>query len=78
MVPLAKRLWEGWKRIAKRIGDIQARVLLILFYFGVLSPFALAVSWGSDPLAIKAGAPRGWQPKAKEAGTPLERAIRQF
>lgn len=26
-------LWDGWKRVAKRIGDIHARILLTLFYF---------------------------------------------
>jgi lipopolysaccharide/colanic/teichoic acid biosynthesis glycosyltransferase len=75
---IVRRLWEGWRRVAKRIGDIQARVLLILFYFVVLSPFALAVRWGSDPLAIKPGTPRGWQLKGEREGSAVERATKQF
>lgn len=67
-----------WKRVGKAIGDIQARILLVLFYFIVLAPFALALLWGSDPLAIKAGAPRGWRQRDDGKGTPIERATRQF
>jgi len=69
---------EWWKRVGKRIGDIQARVLLSCFYFVVLGPFALVMRWRSDPLAIKAGTTRGWQLKTAERGTSMERAGRQF
>jgi len=69
---------EWWKQVGKRIGDIQARVLLSFFYFVVLGPFALIVRWRRDPLAIKAGGLRGWQPKGPEKGTTIERAHRQF
>lgn len=71
-----RALWEGWKRVAKRIGDVQARILLTIFYFSILAPFALVVRWGMDPLAIKAAA--GWRSKEDSSGNPLERASRQF
>lgn len=67
-----------WKRIGKRIGDFQARVLLMLFYFLILGPFALAVRWGSDPLAIKARRSPGWHPRGHLEEAPMERATRQF
>jgi hypothetical protein len=35
-----QRLWEGWKRVGKKIGDFQARLILSLFYFICLSAFA--------------------------------------
>ncbi len=73
-----RRLWEWWKRVGKRIGDFQARVLLSFFYYTVFAPFAIAVRWVSDPLAIKDGAPRGWQLKREEEASPTERATRQF
>ncbi len=73
-----RRLWERWKRVGKRIGDFQARVLLSIFYYTVFSPFAIAVRWVSDPLAIKDSAPRGWQLKREEEASPTERATRQF
>ncbi|HMD97585.1 MAG TPA: hypothetical protein VKM93_09690 [Terriglobia bacterium] len=71
-------LWEGWKRVAKTIGNFQARVLLAIFYFTLFCPFALAVRWSSDPLAIKANAPRGWQPLNPPDSSPLDRARKQF
>jgi len=72
-----RTVWKWWKRVARRIGDIQARVLLIFFYFVLLGPFALAVRWGSDPLMIKTGTPRDWCPRADKDGTPMESARRQ-
>ncbi len=71
-------LWERWKRFGKRIGDVQARALLSLFYFIILAPFALIVRWLSDPLAIKSDTARGWQIKGEGEGSPRERASRQF
>ncbi len=65
------------KRIARKIGDFQARVILIVFYFAILGPFAVWLRWSSDPLAIKPGTPRGWRPRESPGGTSLERAIRQ-
>lgn len=74
----ARSLWEGWKRVGRKIGDIQARAILMLFYFVVLAPFALVVRWGADPLAIKPGARRGWQPRETDDGAPKDRATQQF
>ena len=73
-----RKYWEWWKRVAKKIGDVQARFCLILFYFVVLGPFALAVRYWSDPLAIKVGSPRGWRPRDDKVGVPTERASKQF
>ncbi len=73
-----RRLWERWKRVGKKIGDFQARVLLSFFYYAVFSPFAIAVRWVSDPLAIKDGALRGCQLKRAGEASPTERATRQF
>jgi hypothetical protein len=72
-----KRIWEWWKRTARKIGDFQARLLLILFYFLILAPFALLV-WASDPLEMKHKAINRWRPRAPEKGDPMERAIRQW
>jgi len=64
--------------VARKIGDFQARVLLIVFYFLIFGPFALLVSRVSDPLAIKPNGPRGWHPRGNPEGAPMERARRQF
>lgn len=75
---LGRILWERWKTVGKSIGDFQARLILILFYFVVLGPFALAMRWASDPLAIKVGSPRGWRPRDNKAAAPIERSTKQF
>jgi hypothetical protein len=76
--PLWRRLWEGWKRVGKKIGNFQARVLLGIFYAIFLTPFALMLRWLSDPLAIKPGSRRGWLPRDDQQASPEELAKRQF
>jgi hypothetical protein len=77
VVGSARKLWERWKQIARKIGDFQARVLMTLFYFVILGPLAMILRWRSDPLAIKARTPRGWIDREARAGGPLEQARRQ-
>lgn len=50
---MLKQTWQAWKRIAHRIGNLQARVLLTVFYAVLVLPFGLAVRLFSDPLRIK-------------------------
>jgi len=73
-----KAIWTSWKIIGRKIGDFQARMFLAVFYFVILAPFALAVRWGSDPLAVKPGRAQEWQPRIDEEGAPMDRARRQF
>jgi hypothetical protein len=47
------RLWNAWKRLAHRIGDFQARVLLTAIYAVLILPFGLVVRAFFDPLRIK-------------------------
>jgi len=75
---ILRRLWEGWKRFGRRLGDFQARVLLTLFYFSAIMPFAILVRCATDPLSLKSRTPRGWRPRPVAPGGPLERARRQF
>jgi hypothetical protein len=48
-----KSFWAAWKRLAHKIGNFQARVLLTLLYAIILLPFGLIVRLFSDPLRIK-------------------------
>ncbi len=74
-----RNAWEGWKRIARKIGDFNARVILTLFYILLFSPFAIALRLFSDPLQIKGTENQGWIPRVDtEEITPLEKATRQF
>jgi hypothetical protein len=48
-----KRLWAGWTRLAHKIGNFQARVLLTVLYAVLVFPFGVIVRLFSDPLRIK-------------------------
>ena len=54
---LPARVWARWKVIAHVFGNFQAGVLLTVFYFAVVPPFALIVKVFKDPLALRP--PRG-------------------
>lgn len=73
-----RRLWEAWKRFGRRVGDFQARLLLVLFYFTVLAPFALVLRLTADPLALGPRGRRGWQPVDPGRQDPVARARAQF
>lgn len=77
---LPRRIWEGWKKIARKIGDFNARVILTVFYLVLLMPFAILVKLFTDPLEIKKNTmKKGWQPREEKPGvSPMERAARQF
>lgn len=73
-----RKIWEGWKKIARKIGDFNARVILTIFYLLLLMPFALLVKAFTDPLEIKKNAKKGWQLREEKPDlTPMERAARQ-
>jgi len=73
-----RRLWQGWASFSKRAGDFQSRVLLSVFFFILVSPFALAVKIFSDPLRIKYRSKDSlWSPKPKTK-VDLEQFRRQF
>jgi hypothetical protein len=73
-----RELWAGWKRVARKIGDFQARVLLTIFYFVLLAPFALIMRRTSDPLTLKPATQRGWGVKEGPAQYTVEMARKQF
>ena len=73
-----KKLWQSWENFSKRMGSFQSRIILSLFYFIFVTPFALGVKIFSDPLRIKhQGSKSHWIPK-KEIKYDLEQYRRQF
>lgn len=69
--------WARWKLIAHVIGNFQARLLLSVFYFVVVPPFALIVKL-KDPLGLRRkSAGSGWVDRPT-ADTPSGAARRQF
>lgn len=70
-----KKIWEGWKKIAKKIGDFNSRVILTIFYFIFITPISLPIKI-KDPLGIK-NKKQNWIPKEASEGTAMEQALRQ-
>ena len=58
--------WQSWKRIARKVGNFQARVLLTVFYATLMLPFGIAVRLLLDPLRIKKR-PARWLDHPEEA-----------
>jgi hypothetical protein len=73
-----KAVWSRWKVIAHKIGDFQARLLLSLFYFAILGPFALGARIFSDPLRLGLKSPTAWLPRPSANDDELILARRQY
>ncbi len=71
------RFWRLWKKIGQVIGDFIARLVLSLFYFTILVPFALGVRLFSDPLDVKEHSNKSWWLKRRTRDLLLEDARRQ-
>jgi hypothetical protein len=69
--------WERWKKIARAIGVVQTRILLVLFYFVFVLPLGLIVRSTGDPLHLKARTGGNWTPHRQEKAS-LDSARRQF
>ena len=76
-VGVLSRIWRRWTVIAHRIGEVQARLLLSVFYFVIVAPFALGLRLLSDPLRLGRAVPPRWLPRPRSEHEPLARARRQ-
>ena len=70
--------WSRWRELSQKAADVQARVLLTVFYFTVMLPFGVVMGLFRDPLRIKQR-PSGsyWVERKPTSGT-LADAKRQF
>jgi hypothetical protein len=50
---MLKQVWLRWKRIARAVGTLQARILLTVFYAALVLPLGIVVRLFSDPLRIQ-------------------------
>ena len=53
---MLKRLWEGWKRVAKKIARFNSMVLCTVLYFVVLPFVAIPFRLSMDPLRLQGDA----------------------
>jgi hypothetical protein len=68
--------WRGWRRVARKIGAVQSRIVLAVFYFVLLAPFAVALR-RTDPLRLRATPSWPWLPDG-EPGAAQRSIGRQF
>ena len=69
--------WSKWRELSRKAGELQARIILTVFYFTLAAPFGLARRF-SDPLRMRAAnRPRAWLPR-RTRDLSLEDARRQF
>lgn len=72
-----RRLWNGWKHVAEKIGAVQSRLLLTVFYFVLLPPFAVAARTGKDALRLRRVAGSAWVERPARP-TTLDAFRRQY
>ena len=71
-------LREKWKVFGYKVGNFQARLVLSLFYFIVICPFAVVVKFVSKPLRLKVFNTSNWLPNQTRDEDILSRARKQF
>ncbi len=71
-------LWSRWKILALAVGTFQSRMLLSLFYFLVIPPFAAIIKIFADPLGLKKSHPAKWHPKEARQEDFFQESKRQF
>ena len=52
---MLRTLWSRWLVLARKIGQFQSRIILTLFYFVFVTPFALIARLFTDPLHLRRG-----------------------
>jgi len=70
------RVWSAWKRIARRIGDFNGRVVLTLLYAVLVIPVGLILRQVADPLRRRRPQTSNWTPRVPAPAT-LDEARRQ-
>lgn len=75
---MVKRLWSKWKTFAQKIGDFQARIILSLFYFLIVSPIGIVFKFADDSLRLKRPKNNSYWLNREIRKTNLEEERRQF
>jgi hypothetical protein len=73
-----RTLWHAWQRLGQIMADVVVRVILSVFYFSVLIPFAIGIRLSQDPLGTKTHAQLGWWCAREPAADNLDLARRQY
>ena len=71
-------LCSRWKVMAQKVGTFQSRMLLSLFYFLVIPPFAAIIKIFLDPLGLKKSPAAKWHSKESRQADFFKESKRQF
>jgi hypothetical protein len=72
-----KGMWDHWKKVARAVGVVQTRILMVILYFLLVFPLGLIMRLTGDPLRLRVHTGSNWTPHRHE--TPgLDSARRQF
>jgi hypothetical protein len=69
--------WGRWKKIARAVGVVQTRILMVIFYFLIVFPLGLIMRLRGDPLHLRPSTGTNWSPHRHEPPS-LDTARRQF
>ena len=73
---MLQKVWTKWKAFGEFLGNILARVVLTIFYFTIMAPFAIGAQLFSDQLGIKSIPKNYWQDRTTQPET-IEKARSQ-
>lgn len=76
MVCWLAAIWEKWKHIARRIAEIQGRVVLGLLYVLLVCPVGVVLQILRDPLGRRRPMASNWRLRSPTVNT-LDEARRQ-
>jgi hypothetical protein len=70
--------WSRWRELSQKAADVQARVLLTIFYFTMMLPVGIVFGLFKDPLRIKTRPTGSFWVERKPTSERLEDAKRQY
>lgn len=74
---MIRKIWEGWKRFARVIGNFNSRLILTLFYFLVVGLFSIFIGRWKNYLRKRLPPQSNWLP-VSEGEMDLSSAKRQY
>jgi len=75
---MKREMWPTIRSFAEAIGEFLGRILLVLLYFIVLSPFGVLVCLFGDPLKLKGARQTTFWIAREAKEMNLDEARRQF
>ena len=59
-MPMLKKIWSRWLRIAEFIGNIQLTIILTIIYWLLVPLIAIPFKFLADPLSVRKSAKPRW------------------